>query len=274
MSKKKKEKLLITIATLITVLQIIPLVIIILNSLRINTEIDVQMLGIPSSLNFENYIVAWTKGGYLQAYGNSLLIGLCSALAILITAGLAVYGLTKMKCFFPRFFRNYFVASLAIPSFAVIVPLYFFFNKLNLVNNLFGMVLIYTATNMPFCFMFMYAFFQGLLKEMDEAARIDGASEIQNLIYNVIPIAKPIFTSISLIVFVHTWNEFLFSNTFLQDNLKRTVSLRFYNFVGRTSANFGYIYAAAIISILPIVIIFLKMQNPFMEGITSGSVKG
>jgi raffinose/stachyose/melibiose transport system permease protein len=159
MSKKKKEKLLITIATLITVLQIIPLVIIILNSLRSNTEIDVQMLGIPSSLNFENYIVAWTKGGYLQAYGNSLLIGLCSALAILITAGLAVYGLTKMKCFFPRFFRNYFVASLAIPSFAVIVPLYFFFNKLNLVNNLFGMVLIYTATNMPFCFMFMYAFF-------------------------------------------------------------------------------------------------------------------
>ena len=111
-------------------------------------------------------------------------------------------------------------------------------------------------------------------QELDEAARIDGATELQNFIYNIVPLAKPIFTSVLLIVFVNTWNEFLFSNTFLQSDTVRTVSLKFYTFVGKMGADYGYIYAAAIISILPIVLIFLIMQNSFVDGMTAGSVKG
>ena len=111
-------------------------------------------------------------------------------------------------------------------------------------------------------------------EDVKEAARIDGASEMQNFFYNVLPLAKPIFTSVILITFVNTWNEFLFSNTFLQDRDIRTVSLRFYNFVGSTNTEFGYVYAAALISMLPIVAIYLLTQNTFVEGMTSGSVKG
>lgn len=116
----------------------------------------------------------------------------------------------------------------------------------------------------------MSAFFEGMSKELDEAARIDGASEMQNLWHIVVPLAKPIMTSVMLIVFVNTWNEFLFSNTFLQKEEMRTVSLRFFNFVGKNGADYGYIYAAAIISI----IIYFLMQDSFVEGMTTGSVKG
>ena len=154
------------------------------------------------------------------------------------------------------------------------VPLYFFFSSVGLINSHLGMIIIYTATNMSFNFMFLSAFFEGMPKELDEAARIDGASEMQNFFYNVLPLAKPIFTSVILITFVNTWNEFLFSNTFLQDRDIRTVSLRFYNFVGSTNTEFGYVYAAALISMLPIVAIYLLTQNTFVEGMTSGSVKG
>lgn len=272
--KRRLEKAAFGIAVVTTMIQIIPLVVIILNSMRENKEIDVQMLGFPKSFYLENFFVAWIKGGYLQAYANSIFIGICTSLFVLVTAGLAVYGLVKGKCLFPGFFRNYFVAGLAIPTFSTLVPLYFIFHKVGLINNHVGMVLIYTATNMSFCFMFLYAFFQGMPKELDEAARIDGASELQNFYYNVLPLAKPIFTSIVLIVFVNTWNEFLFSNTFLQDDTKRTVALRFYNFVGKTSANYGYVYASAVISVLPVVVIYLLMQNSFIEGMTAGSVKG
>ena len=136
------------------------------------------------------------------------------------------------------------------------------------------MILIYIGTNISFNFMFMYAFFEGMPKELDEAARIDGASEVQNIIHIVMPLARPIITSVMLIVFVNTWNEFLFSNTFLQKEEVRTVSLRFFSFVGKSGADYGYVYAAAVISILPIVLIYFLMQDLFVEGMTSGSVKG
>ena len=275
MKKAKKKKMLLTVvAIIVTAIHIIPLAMIILNSFRSNEEIFVSMMGIPTSLNLENYLVAWNKGGYASAYVNSLFIGVCTSALELMVIGLAVYGIKKADCFGKKFFSTYFVAGLAIPTFAILVPLFSTYNKLGLLNTRMGLVIIYVATNMSFNYMFLSAFFDGMSKELDEAARIDGASEMQNFIYNVLPLAKPIFTSIVLITFVNTWNEFMFSNTFMQQEAMRTVSLRFYNFVGGTRTDYGYVYAAAIISILPVVIIYMFSQNSFIEGMTAGSVKG
>lgn len=275
MKRKKRNRCLLTaLAVIITGIHVIPLVTILLNSLRNNQDISLSMLGLPKSLNLENYLFAWTKGEYASGYVNSLLIGVCTAAAELFVIGFAVYGIQKTNCYFKKFFSTYFVAGLAIPSFAILVPLFSFYNKAGLLNTRAGMIIIYVAINMSFNYMFLSAFFEGMSKELDEAARIDGATEMQNFVYNVLPLAKPIFTSVILITFVNTWNEFLFSNVFLQQNDMRTVSLRFYNFVGKTSINYGYVYAAAIISILPVVGIYMVTQNKFIEGMTVGSVKG
>lgn len=275
MKKTQRRRILLSVAAVaVTAVHIIPLVMIILNSFRSNDEIFVSMMGIPKSLDFTNYLVAWEKGGYASAYVNSLLIGICTSAIELVVIGMAVYGIKKTNCYFNRFFSTYFVAGLAIPTFAILVPLFSFYNKAGLLNSRIGLVIIYVATNMSFNYMFLSAFFEGMSKELDEAARIDGASELQNFVYNVLPLAKPIFTSIVLITFVNTWNEFLFSNTFMQKEEMRTVSLRFYNFVGSTRTDYGYVYAAAIISILPVVIIYMFSQNKFIEGMTAGSVKG
>lgn len=272
--RKRRIRLLTLLAIVITGIHIIPLVTIILNSFRTNEDIVVSMLGLPKALHLENYVVAWQKGGYASAYINSLLIGVATAFIELFVIGLAVYGIMKTDCYFKKFFSTYFVAGLAIPSFAILVPLFSFYSKAELLNTRIGLILIYVATNMSFNYMFLSAFFEGMSKELDEAARIDGATEFQNFLYNVLPLAKPIFTSIVLITFVNTWNEFLFSNVFLQKDIMRTVSLRFYNFVGGTRVEYGYVYAAAIIAILPVVLIYMFSQNKFIEGMTAGSVKG
>lgn len=270
----RKKKILTVVAILVTIIHIIPLVVIILNSVRQNQEINLNMLGIPRKINFDNYLVAWEKGGYASAYINSLFIGICTAFIELFVIGFAVYGIQKTNCYLKKFFSTYFVAGLAIPSFAILVPLFSFYSKVDMLNTRIGIIAIYVATNMSFNYMFLSAFFEGMSKELDEAARIDGATEIQNFMYNVLPLAKPIFTSIILITFVNTWNEFLFSNTFLQEQTMRTVSLRFYNFVGSTSVEYGYVYAAAIISVFPVVIIYIFTQDKFIEGMTAGSIKG
>lgn len=262
------------VAAVVTMLQIIPLVVVVINSLRGNDEIIKNLIGFSRELHFENYMVAWERGGYAHAYASSLIIGFGTSVSVAVLVGFAVYGLSKTECFGKNFFYTYFVSGLAIPTFAVIVPLFFFFYKINLINTHIGMILIYIGTNISFNFMFMYAFFEGMPKELDEAARIDGASEVQNIVHIVVPLAKPIITSVMLIVFVNTWNEFLFSNTFLQKEEVRTVSLRFFSFVGKSGADYGYVYAAAVISILPIVVIYFLMQDLFVEGMTSGSVKG
>ena len=278
MTQEKRRKLgvwvRVMIAAAVTMLQIIPLVVVVINSLRGNDEIAKIMIALPRKLHFGNYLTAWERGGYAHAYASSLIIGFGTSVSVAVLVGFAVYGLLKTDCFGKNFFYTYFVAGLAIPTFAVIVSLFFFFYKINLINTYFGMILIYIGTNVSFNFMFMYAFFEGMPKELDEAARIDGASELQNMVHIVIPLAKPIITSVMLIVFVNTWNEFLFSNTFLQKEEVRTVSLRFFSFVGKSGADYGYVYAAAVISILPIVVIYFLMQDLFVEGMTSGSVKG
>ena len=226
MQKRKKMTLYMKVffAALISLIQIMPIVVVVVNSFRGNDEISKLMLGFPTKFHFENYAVAWTRGGYAYAYASSLIIGFGTAFSVVLLVGLAVYGLYKTDCFFKEFFKSYFVAGLAIPTFAVIVPLFFFFYKINLINTHIGMILIYIGINIPFNFTFMSAFFEGMSKELDEAMR--------------------------------------------------TVSLRFFNFVGKNGADYGYIYAAAIISILPIIIIYFLMQDSFVEGMTTGSVKG
>lgn len=275
---KKKRRIVNAVSygvmILIAIIHMIPLAVMFLNSVRSNEAIKKRLIAIPEEIHLDNFLTAWTKGGYLQAYISNLIIGLTAAFIVLLVTGLAAYGLVKMDTLGNSFFRTYFTAGLSIPGFAIISTLFFMFNRVGLVNSRTGMIIIYTAINIPFNFMFVHAFFEGMPRELDEAARIDGAGEFQNFWYNVFPLAKPIFSTVLLIVFVNVWNEFLFSNTFLQSENVRTVALRFYNFVGKNSGDPAYVYAAAVISVLPILVIYMLMQDTFVDGMTSGSVKG
>lgn len=276
MERKKRRQRIIAnlIVGLVTLIHIFPLVIVVINSLRSDDEVARSMLALPTELLFSNYVNAWIKGNYINAYASTLMISLATAIIVMVTTGLAAYGLVKANAYGKKFFDGYFIIGLSIPYFAMMVPVFYIFYKFNLVNSQIGMIILYTATNIPFSYMFIKAFLEGLPHELDEAARIDGCTEIQNFYYNVLPLAKPILTSMVLITFVNCWNEFLFSNLFLQDADIRTVALQFYNFTGRYKIEYGLMYAAAIITIAPIVIIYLLTQNTFIEGMTAGSVKG
>ena len=278
MTLKQKEERITRIGFIftvfITVIHLAPIIIMILNSMRPNAEIDKQMLGLPTSLDFSNYVYAWVKGDYLRSYFNSLFIGFFVALGIVLLDGFAAYGVVKLRCYFKSFFDSYFVAGLAIPRFAILVPLYFMFYKVHLVDNHWGLIILYIATNLSFNYMFMSAFFRGMPTDLDDAARIDGASETQNFWYVVMPLAFPVFSSTFLIAFVTSWNEYMFANLFLTSSELKTVSLQFFTFAGKFSMDYGYVYAAGIISILPIIIVYLFTQQSFIEGMTAGSLKG
>lgn len=276
MKSRKRNFLIISYVVVITViiLHMSPLAIVVLNSLRTSDEVLRSMIGIPAEAQWGNFAFAWETGNYTSAYISTIIIAISTGLIVMMLTGLASYGITKCRCYFREFFSTYFVVALSIPFFAMMVPIFFLFHRLGLTNSRIGMIIIYSATNMPFCFIFTLAFFKGLPEELDEAARIDGCTEVQNFIYNCLPLAKPILTSILLIVFVNCWNEFLFANLFLQTDNVRTVALSFFIFTGQYRADFGPMFAAAIITIVPIIVFYLLMQRTFIDGLIAGSIKG
>lgn len=254
-------------------LEIAPLVITFLNSLRTNSEIKQAAVGFPLNPQFINYLKAWKIGGYAQAFLNSILIS-CTTSCIVLTASiLSGYFLARIKNHFNRLLRIYYGFSLSIPVFSFLVPLYFNFSRMNLVNSKLGIIVIYIATNLPFNIILAATFISGIPRTLDEAAVIDGCGTYEIIGKIIFPLAKPIITTILLIVFVSTWNEFTLANTFLQLPEIKTAATKYVFFVGERGSDLSLIYSAGIITMLPIVGIFLLLQNYFIEGLTSGSIK-
>lgn len=269
-----KKAVINLLLVLVVVLQLIPLATMLLDSVRSNSAIASSLLAFPASLDFSNYVSAFIAGNLLQAFFNSVVIN-CGAIVIVVVVNiLASYGLTRLNIYGKRFFTGYFLAAISVPSFGVIVPLYFAFNAMGLVNNKLGIILVYSAIFLPFTLLLMRSYFLGLPRELEEAAMIDGCSDLGALRRVTVPLAMPIITTVALIVFVHSYNEFLFANIFLQDDSQRTIALSFYNFVGKYTSDLGTIFAAACLTLLPIIALYFLLQRKLIEGLAEGGLKG
>lgn len=274
MKKKQiKKTILYIFLTIVAILEITPLLVALLNSFRTNAEIKRMAIGLPTSLNFENFINAWKLGDYGTAFLNSIIISLATCLIVLICALISGYFLSRLNNKYTRFLNVYYGVALSISIFSYMIPLYYSFSKLNMINSRLTVILIYIAINLPFNIFLAQTFISGIPKTLDEAAIIDGCTTYQ-LIWRIItPLAKPIITTIILIVFVTTWNEFTIANTFLQVPEAKTAATRYVLFSGQRGSDLSLIYSAGIITLLPIVLIFIFLQNYFIDGMTSGSIK-
>lgn len=273
--KRKKQDWYIHIfLILISTLQIFPLVALFLNSLRKDAAIKIKPVSIPEGITFENYRTVWVKGEYATAYLNSLMIGICTVLIILFLGGMAAYALAKLNVPFRSFFLGYFTLGMSIPGFMYISPNYATFTHLGIIDTQLSLIIIYSCIFMCFNLLMIRTYLIGIPKELEEAGRIDGCNEINVVWYITFPLARPILTTVALLVFVNCWNEFLWANTFLNRDEVRTVATRFYKFVAQYTVDLANIYTAGVIAILPIVILYLCLQRKFIEGMTAGGVKG
>jgi raffinose/stachyose/melibiose transport system permease protein len=251
-----------------------PLVQLVLNSFRSNNEIQTFPIGFPDKFVFVNYPETWVRGGYGRAFLNSIITGLGTIFIVLVLIGLAAYGLSKLEFKGKNFFIAYFLMAMSIPTFAYLIPVYFIFDRLKLTNSLLGIILLYAGRNIPFNLLLLRTFLLGIPRELEEAAKVEGCTELAAFLRITMPIAKSIFLTITLLIFLNTWNEFLFANTFLISNETRTVATRFIRFTSEFSTDFSKIFTAGVITITPIIVLYLCMQKEFIEGLTSGGVKG
>ncbi len=250
-----------------------PLVQVLFNSFKTDSEVKLSPIGLPKEWVFNNFPETWEIGGYFTAYLNTLLTAAVVITVVLTIVGLGAYALSKLRFRLRGFFTAYFFVAISLPNFLYIVPDYFVMNKIGLVNTRWSLMIIYIATNIPFNMLLLRTFLTGIPRELEEAAKIDGCSELQSFLRITLPIAKSMFMTIAILVFVNVWNEFLWSNTFITTDGLKTVSTRFVVFTGQYSSNMARIYTASVLTILPIIVLYLLFSRKFIEGMTSGSVK-
>ena len=251
----------------------IPLVQVFLNSFRTDRQVKSMPIGLPETPTLENWADTWEIGGYATAYFNSLLTAAVVIVVVLIVVGLGAYALSKLQFKLRGFFTAYFFVAISLPTFLYIVPDYFVMNKIGLIDTRWSLMIIYVANQIPFNMLLLRTFLTGIPRELEEAAKIDGCTELDSLLRITIPIAKPMFLTIAILVFVNVWNEFLWSNTFITSDELKLLATRFVKFTGEYATNMARIYTASCITILPVIVLYLLFSRRFIEGMTSGSVK-
>lgn len=252
---------------------VLPLLQVFLNSFRTDREVKIMPLGLPKEWVFNNYPDTWSIGGYAQAYFNSLLTAFVVIAVVLVIVGLGAYAISKLQFRGRGFFTAYFFVAISLPNFLYIVPDYFVMNKLGLINTRWSLMIVYTAMQVPFNMLLLRTFLAGIPRELEEAAKIDGCNELNSFLKVTLPIAKPMFLTIAILVFVNVWNEFLWSNTFITSENLKPVATRFVKFTGEYGTNMARIYTASVITIAPVIVLYLLFSRKFIEGMTSGSVK-
>jgi raffinose/stachyose/melibiose transport system permease protein len=262
------------ILTLLLIFAMGPLVVLCFNSLKTTGELGRNPLGPPQHFIWQNFPKAWDIGNFSTTTRNSGILVAGTVFGVLFLGGMAAYSLAKLDLPGAGALTLYLLIGTSLPIQLYLVPLFFLWQKLGLVNNLFGLTTIYIAINAPFSIFLLRSYMLQLPRDFEDAARVDGASEWEVFTRIVVPLSWPGFLTVGLVVALSVWNEFLLATVFLTNQDLFTVVTSYANFSTRFSRDWTLTSAAALIMILPIIVIFLALQRRFIEGLTQGGIKG
>jgi raffinose/stachyose/melibiose transport system permease protein len=261
------------ILVLLTLFALTPLVILLMNSVKSTPEIGRNPLGLPQHVILENYREAWTVGNYARTIRNSLVLTSGTIVGTLTLAGLAAYALARLKLRGGDLIAFYFLIGTSVPPQLFMVPLFFMWRRIGLINSHFGLILIYCGLFSPFSTYLLRSYMVALPEEFVEAARIDGASHFQVFRHVIMPLSWPGFLTAGLVVGLAVWNEFLFAVTFLLRSDLKPVATSLFAFQQRFGRDWGLTSAGSVIMMLPVIVLFLLLQRRFVEGLTQGGLK-
>lgn len=263
------------ILTLVAVVCVFPLVWMVLTSLRTpDSAFGKSFIPTAAEWTARAYASAFTSAGMGRGLLNSLIVTAATIVGVLIVATLGGYGFARYRFRGRRSIYIAILSTLMVPVAVIIIPLFLELKVFNLLDSLQGLILVYIATSVPFAVVLMRGFFERIPENLAEAARIDGASELAVFFRVMLPLVEPAVLTLAVFQFLFSWNEFLLAETFLRSPDLLTVQPRVYAIVGQYSTNWSLLCAAVVISVLPVVVLYLILQRRFVAGLTVGALRG
>jgi len=259
--------------SIVAVFAIAPLILAWSTAFKTRPQVVENPYGLPIPPTLDNLIEAWTTGRFSVYFVSSLVIALASVLGMIVLASLAGYGLARMKFWGRRFVIVLLLLGLTIPVTAIILPLYTLMRDLGLLNTYASVVITQVAVGLPFFAFLMRAFFLRLPNALEDAARMDGASELRIYWSVMLPLVRPGILTVALLQFLWSWNNLLLPLVFLTGESVRTLPIGMLLLSGRFTTDYGLLSAAVIILTFPVIVLFLFFQRNFVAGLASGAVK-
>jgi len=254
---------------------ILPFVTVLLSSLRDQGDlISRGVFALPDEIAWSNYVEAWKTGGFDIYFRNSLFLILVKVPLGILIAALAAYPLAKLNFRHGMAVFVFFLLGLAVPVQVTLQPLLVMMKQLGIANSLWALIPPYIAFGLPFQIFVMRGFFRLIPSELIECARIDGASELTIFRKIMLPLSLPALATLFIIDSLATWNEFIIALVLISAKASRTVPVGLLQFQGEYSSQYTLLMAGIVISIAPVIAIFIFLQRYFVSGLTQGAVKG
>lgn len=270
-----KKVILYAIAIIWFLTTIIPLLYVFISSFKKNDEMYRSALNLPIHWKIENYVVANEIGHSIRSIGNSLIVALSTTVIEIIVAMMAAYAISRKRhIFFARHAYMLFVIGVMVPIHSTLIPISSMAADWGLKNNFVYLVLVYVCFNLAQGIFLFTGFLDSVSREIDEAAIIDGCNDFRLLRSILLPICKPIIATEAIFSFIYAYGELVFSLTLISDPAKYTVPRAMLSFWGEFSAQMGPQYAFIILSVIPVIIIYVLFHNQIQSGVMSGAVKG
>lgn len=225
--------------------------------------------------NLDNYEIVWTKNNFFRYFLNSLLVALVATFGSVFLGALTAYSFVRFTFPGKEFIFRVFLFTMMIPLVLAIVPQFTIINSLGLVNTYWGVWLIYIGGGVVGSTFFLRGFFESVPKEYEESILMDGGGNWKIFRHIYLPLAKPALATQAIFAFSGTWDEYFVALTIIKDEAMRTLPIALMMFQGKYASNWAWIFAASIIAILPVIIIYIIFQKKFVQGgSTEGGLKG
>lgn len=251
---------------------LVPFLWVLISAFKNNTTIFTAPFSMPESWAVTNFVNAWSIAKIGVYFKNSLFISFTVVIMQIFVVSMATYAMSRLL--HSRVLTTLFSFGLMIPIHAMLIPNFLSMKNLGLLNTPLSVILVYSSGNIAFSQFLLSSFMNSIPRELDEAAMVDGASYARIFFSILLPICKPGLATIATFAFLHSWNEFLYASVFLTKDSNMTIAEGLGFLKGEFVTDYGLLCAGLIFSIVPVVIMYVTLQEQVVKGMTAGAVKG
>jgi N-acetylglucosamine transport system permease protein len=264
-----------TLLVVWSVIVIVPFLWTLLSSFKTSKQILSSPFSLPDKLHFENYVNAWNTAGIGQFFFNTVIVVGSALVLVMLLGAMLAYVLARFRFPGNRLIYNVMLAAMSFPIFLAIVPLFFILKNFMLLDTLPGLIITYVAFALPFTMFFLYAFFKQLPQDIYEAAVVDGAGEWRTFFQVMLPMSTPGMASVAILNFLGLWNQFLLPLVLNPTKENWVLSQGMASFASKAgyAVDFGALFAAAVITIIPVLVVYVIFQQRLQGSVSQGTFR-